>query len=93
VRLDQRHAGLEQRRQFLVEHEKLARRNPLAPRHGQREPGKQVRRLQRDDAQPFLLEIVPQRRLGVGHMELFDDFAGLRSHPAAILHRNPWRIR
>jgi len=59
--LHQRHAGLEQRRQLLIEDQELARGDALAVRQLQRDPGDGVPGLQREDEQPLLLKLVRRR--------------------------------
>ena len=52
-RLHERHAGLEQRRQLLVEDEELARRNPPLLRQAEATAGNRALRLEREDVEPF----------------------------------------
>ena len=49
-------------------------------------PGDRALRLQREDVQALLLELVAQPRLAVGDVHAFDDFAGGGGKPAAELH-------
>ena len=86
-RLHERHARLEQRRQLLVEDEELARADAPAPRQPEREPAEAPLRLEREDVQALLLELVAQARLAVGDVDALDDLAGRGDEPAAEFHR------
>ena len=88
-RLDQGHAGFEQRGQFLVEHQELAGGNAAADAASGNASDPMPRRGRSDeDADPLLLEFVAQVRFAVGDMELLDDLTVRRPEPAAIFHRN-----
>src|SRR5438128_1713198 len=85
-RLNERHAGLQQRRQFLVEYQKLAlgHRRPL--RQSERQPADRTLGLEGEDEQPFFVEIVAQSRLAVGRKHPFGDFARWRCDTTPELH-------
>ncbi len=84
-RLDQRHAGLEQRGQFLVEDEELVELDASAPRRG--EAGQAAaRRAHVEDEEPLLLELAPERRLAVGGVHALGHLARGRGESAAELH-------
>ena len=87
-RLHQRHAGLEQRRQLLVEDQELAGGDALALRQPQRDAGDGALGLQREDEQPLLLELVAQPGFALGDVDAFDDLAAGRREPAAEFHRS-----
>ena len=54
----------------------------------QRHAGDRVLRLEREDEQPLLLELVAQTGFAVGDVDAFDDLAVGRREPAAKFHRN-----
>jgi hypothetical protein len=89
-RLDERHAGLEQRRQLLVEDEELAGRHlpPLRQRRqadaGQRAP---PGLLNGQDVEALLLELAAKTRLAIGDVDAFDDLAAGRAEPASKFHQ------
>jgi hypothetical protein len=83
-RLDQRHASLEQSREFLVEDEKLLPLHLLATpagRQGQRCPS-----LEGQHVHAFFLQFPPEARLTVGDVDPFYDLAGSRAESTAKLH-------
>ena len=57
-----------------------------ALRQPQRDAGDGALRLQREDEQPLLLELVAQPRLVLGDVHAFDDLAVGRRETAAELH-------
>ena len=85
-RLDERHAGLEQRRELLIEDEELPGRHPRARR--QRDPAERGAPgpLNAEDVKPLFLELLPEPRLGVGGVDALDDLAAGSAQPAAELH-------
>ena len=85
-RLHERHTGLQQRRQLLVEHQEFARVDPFALRQLQRDARDGVLGLKRQDEQPLLLELMPQTGLVVGDIDAFHDFTVGRCEPAAEFH-------
>jgi hypothetical protein len=85
-RLHQRHAGLEQGGQFLIEDQKLARRHAATPRHRQPEPGKGALGLQGENVEAFFFELVAQPRLAVGDVDPLDNLAAGRAEPTAEFH-------
>ena len=85
-RLHERHAGLEQRRQLLVEHEELAGRDPPRSAEPQRHAGHRAFRLQRQDVEALLLEVVAQPGFAVGRVDALDDLTARGREPAPELH-------
>ena len=85
-RLDERHAGLEQRRQLLIENEKLGRRDRRPARQPHGYPGDRSLRLEREDVKPLLFELVAQPGFCLGDVHALDDFAAGRCQAAAELH-------
>ena len=84
--LHQRHAGLEQGRQLLVEDEELPGRNARAPRHLQGAERHVAGALDGQHVQPFFLEFVPQPRFALRGVDAFDDLPPGGAEPAAELH-------
>jgi hypothetical protein len=88
-RLHERHPRLEQRREFLVEDEKLAAGNLATPRQGRQMHTREcapTRLLDREDVQPLLLEFAAEPRLVIGDVHAFDDLSARCPEPAAIFH-------
>ena len=86
-RLHERHARLQQRGQFLVEDQELAGVDVVPMRQVQRQAANRALGLEREDIEPFLLELVAQPGFGVGNIDAFDNFAVGRSQAAAKFHR------
>ena len=82
-RLHQRHAGLEQRGQFLVEHQEFVSRDLSAL--AEREVEAQAR-LQRKDVQSFVLQLAPEGGFALGHVNALDDLTGRGAEAAAEFH-------
>ena len=90
-RLDQRHAGLEQRRQLLVEDQELAGGDPRRAAAAAATERRAIRaRWMREDEQALLLELVPQPRFAVGDVDAFDDLAARRCRAGS---ETPWTQR
>ncbi len=85
-RLNERHPGLEQRRQLLVENQKLGRRDRRPPRQPHGQSRDRSLRLEREDVEPFLLELVAQPGFCFGDVHALDDLAARRCEAAAELH-------
>src|ERR1700730_1584863 len=87
--LQQRQAGLEQRRQLLVPHHEVLVRYALAPSAPGRasEPARQPAAAHLEDVVAALAQLGEQRRLVAGDERLFEDAAFRRSHSANELHR------
>ncbi len=83
--LDQRHAGLEQRRQLLVEHQKLVAGNLVAPPL-QAKAAEPATRSERQDVQPFVFQLAAKRDFALGDVDALDDFARRGAEAAAKLH-------
>ncbi len=85
-RLNERHPGLEERRQLLIENQKLGRRDrrPARQPHGQSRD--RSLRLEREDVETFLVELVAQPGFCLGGVHALDDFAAGRCEAAAELH-------
>jgi len=89
-RLHQRHAGFEERRQFLVEDEELAagdfvpvwQRGQVHPR--ERAPTGLVNR---EDVKPFVLEFPAEPRLAVGDVHALDDLATRSAEATPEFHQ------
>jgi hypothetical protein len=75
-RLHERHAGLEQRGELLVELQELAGRQCTAARELHRPARDAPARAQREDVQATLFEVVPQPGFALGRVHAFDDLAG-----------------
>ena len=86
-RLHERHAGLEQRRQLLVEHEELVPgdfRAPLTERNAAE--AEAAARAQRENVQAFLLELAAKVRFALRDVDPLDDLAGHGAESAAKFH-------
>ena len=84
-RLHQRHAGLEQRGELLVEDQELVTADPRAP-PAEREAAPPPPLAERKDVQPFLLELAPQGGFALGDVDTLDDLARRGTEPAAVFH-------
>ena len=82
-RLHQRHAGLEQRRQLLVEDQELV---PLDGAPPQRQPRHRAPRGQRQDVESLVLELATQGSLARRNVDALDDLPSRGAQPAAELH-------
>ena len=88
-RLRQRHAGLQQRRQLLVEQQQfLARHAAAAQRRQGRQAGQRERTLRPggEDEVALPLQLTPQSDLVVGDVDALDDLPVLGSEAALELH-------
>ena len=88
-RLRQRHAGLQQRRQLLVEEQQLLARHAPAAERRQRRQARQRQpslRPRREDEVALPLELTPQPGLVVGDVDALDDLPVLGSEAALELH-------
>ncbi len=88
--LQQGQAGLEQRRQLLVEDHELLGRNAPAPdpaESRQGTAGRQAAASHLEEVNPALTEIAPQGGLVAGGEDLFQHPAVRRSYPTDELHR------
>ena len=85
-RLHQRHSGLQQRREFLVEDEKFVMGDLSPLRERGATPASALRLSEREDVQPLRFEVVAQARFVVGRVGAFDDFARRGHEPAAKFH-------
>ena len=92
-RLDQRHAGLEQRRQLLVEDQELAGRD-TARRVGSRSRPNAAPAgpLNAEDVEALFLELLPEPRLGVGGVDAFDDLAAREYRAGSGTPRVTFRV-
>jgi len=86
--LDEGHPGAEQRGEFLIEHEEFARADTPPLRQPDADPGYRVLRLEREDVQAPLFELVAQTRLAVGDVHAFDNLPVSRCKPTAEFHSN-----
>ena len=84
-RLHERHAGLEQRRQFLIEDQELVPRD-LRPPAAEREPAQAAPGAQREHVQPLVLQLVPEVGFALGDVHALDDLAAGRGQPAPEFH-------
>ena len=87
-RLDQRHPGFEERRQFLVEDEEFPAADPAAARGGDAEARQHSAPAQRQDEKAFLLQFPAQPRFAVGDVDAFDHLAARSAEPAPEFHRS-----
>ena len=85
-RLHQRHPGLEQRGQLLVEHQELTRGDPRSRRQRQRADRQPPRTLDREDVQTLFLEFATQPVFVVGDVDALDDLPTRSAEPAAEFH-------
>ena len=83
---DQRHPGLEQRRELLVEDQKLLPGDSTAARPQRGEPGEHTPRLKRKDIKALFLKVPAQPGLTVGDVDAFDYLAVGSAEPAAKFH-------
>ena len=86
-RLHQGHAGLEQRRQLLIELEEVALTDRPTPPERRRQAAQEPAGPERQDEQAPLLEIAAQMRLALGGMDGLDDLAPWRAELTAEFHR------
>ena len=84
-RLHQRHAGLQQRGELLIEDQKLVFRNPPAL-WKPLDAAEQASLAQRQHMQTLILELVPEPRLALRRVRALDDLARRRNQPAAKFH-------
>src|SRR5262249_54637235 len=87
-RLDERHAGFQQRRQLLVEDQELAGRDALSLWQAQGDAGNPGLGLQRKDAEAVLFQLVTQAGFAVRDVHAFDNLPVRRRKTAAKLHWN-----
>ena len=85
-RLNEWHAGFEERRQLLVEHQKLARVERVALRQAERHARDRALRVQRQNVEALLIQFMAQPRFVLGRVDAFDDLAVGRREPAAEFH-------
>ena len=96
-RLHERHAGLEQRGQLLVEHQELVARDLAALTEGKAAEAEP--RPQRKDVQSFVLELPAKGGFALGDVNALDDLArrGAESaaefHPKRLIHRELYDFR
>ena len=83
-RLHQGHAGLQQRRQFLVEYEEFVTGNLAPAAERQTRPGEPG--LQGEDVETFALELSAKRSLALGDVHALNDFTRRGGKAAAELH-------
>ena len=85
-RLHERHPGLEQRRQFLIEDQELAHVDPGRLRQVNRQASDRALRLQRQNVQALLFQLVAQPGFVLRRVDAFDDLAVGGGETAAKLH-------
>ena len=86
-RFDQRQAGLEQRRQLLIEENELAPPGSLPPAQLQCRPAERGTAPQGENEQALVLQPAPQLGLALRFVQALDDLSRRGSQPAAKLHR------
>ena len=84
-RLHQRHSGLEQRREFLVEDEKFVM-GDLSALRKEAAAGERGSLSERKDVQPLRFEVVAQARFVLGRVGSFDDLPRGGHQPTAKFH-------
>ena len=90
-RLHQRHSGLQQRREFLVEDEKFVVGNFAALRK-QAAAGQRASLSKRKHVKPLRFEVVAQARFVFGRVGPFDDLTRGRHQPAAKFHAKSLKL-
>ena len=91
-RLDERHPGLEQRGELLIEDEELPGGHPRTGRQPKPADGRPAGSLNAEDVEPLFLELLPEPRLGVGGVDPLDNLAAGGAQPAAELHATTLRV-
>jgi len=86
-RLDQRHAGLEQCRQLLIEDEQFLAPYLPAASTRQSKGGQHAAALERKDKQPLFLELAAKVCFGVGDVNTFDNLAAGGAEPTTEFHK------
>src|SRR5690242_8839521 len=84
-RLHERHAGFEQRRQFLVEDKEFVA-GYLAALAADGEAGKAEPRLECKDVQALVLELAPEGGFALGDVDALDNLTRRRPEPATEFH-------
>ena len=84
-RLHQRHPGLEERREFLVEDEKLVM-GDLSPLREEAATGERCSLSERKDVQTLRFEIMAQARFVLSRVGSFDDLPRGGHQPTAKFH-------
>ncbi len=75
-----------QRRQLLIEHQELPRRDAGAPRHRDRAERHASGALDGQDVEPLFLELPPEPRLALGDIDAFDNLPARGPESAAEFH-------